>query len=309
MERTPMHPQDPNNISLATQRMQAPPGVQGPQMVIRPNVNQVPSMTPQRMQAPQMVTSQRMQPPTIAMQPQRMQAPQIGISSQAIQTQQAPPIMVVTEGMQMSTMVMTTHSSQMAQGMSNPPMVMQTPPMMVTSQGMQVSQMVMTSQGLQQPPIMMTPQGMQAPQMVIATQGMPTTPLIVTSQGMQNIPVTSQKMQVPTSIQMVPRGQMMMGPPRPPSSHGQGELQPRALMGQLRQPGMMMAPRGVPHPRMFNPEGMHLMPRQPGMFPFRGTIPMSFGTPTRQQIPIQLNPQEQQIITSQPTQIIPMSMG
>ena len=36
---------------------------------------------------------------------------------------------------------------------------------------------------------------------------------------------------------------------------------------------------------------------------------MNFGNPPRQQIPIQVNQQDQQIITSQPTQIIPMSMA
>eukprot|EP00090_Calanus_glacialis_P002090 TRINITY_DN11563_c0_g1_i1.p1 TRINITY_DN11563_c0_g1~~TRINITY_DN11563_c0_g1_i1.p1 ORF type:complete len:2112 (+),score=439.27 TRINITY_DN11563_c0_g1_i1:899-6337(+) len=326
-QRFPMQPQDPNTqqLNMAPQRMQAPHGIPGPQLVMRQNANQALPINLHRMQAPQMATSQRMPPPPIAMQSQRMQAPQMAISSQPIQTPQGiqpPQMMMTTEGMQMSHMVMASQSSQVAfasQGMENPPMVMQTPPMMVTSQGMQVPQMIMTSQGLQQPqlmmasqrmqtpPLVMTSQGMQAPTMVITSQGMPTAPLIMTSQGMQaaTMSMPSQKMQ---SIQNAPRGQLMMGPPRPPISHGQAEMQPRALMGQRPQ-GIMMAPTGVPHPRMFNPEGMHMIPRQPGMFPFRGTIPMNFGNPPRQQIPIQVNQQDQQIITSQPTQIIPMSMA
>merc|ERR1719430_1704798 len=150
---------------------------------------------------------------------------------------------------------------------------------------------------------------MQTPTMVIATEGIATPPMIVPSQGMQNISAPMENLQVPTSLQMVQKGQIMMGPPRPPNSHGQGEMQQRAPLGQLRNPGMMVNPRGIPHPRMFNPEGMHLMPRPSGMLPLRGPMPMHFGNPPRQQIPVQLSQQDQQIIPSQPAQIIPMSMA
>merc|ERR1712142_188719 len=137
----------------------------------------------------------------------------------------------------------------------------------MTSQGMQATPVMITPQGMQAPPLMMTSQGMQVPTMVMASDGTATPPMIVTSQGMQNMSAPADKLQVPASVQMIPKGQIMMGPPRPPTSHG--DIQPRPVMGHLRQPGMMITPRGVPHPRMFNPEGMHLMPRQPGMVPIR----------------------------------------
>ena len=186
---------------------------------------------------------------------------------------------------------------------------MQVPQMVMTSQGMQATPVMITPQGIQAPPLMMTSQGMQTPTMVMATEGMATPPIIVSSQGIQNMPTPIENLEVPKSLQMVQKGQIMMGPPRPPTSHGQGEIQQRAQLGQLRQQGMVMTPRGVPHPRMFHPEGMHLMPRPPGMLPLRGHMPINVGNTPRQQIPIQLSPQDQQIITSQPAQIIPMSMA
>merc|ERR1711892_135760 len=112
----------------------------------------------------------------------------------------------------------------------------------------------MNSQGMQTPPMMIPSQGMQVPPMVIASQGMQTNPVVMTTQGIQaaTVAMPSQRIPLPINIQNTPRGQMMMGPPRPPLLHEQGgmplrPMMPPGVMGQQRQQGIMMAPRGIPH--------------------------------------------------------------
>ena len=164
------------------------------------NVNQVIQTNLQEMQGPQLL-----QQPTV-MQPQQLPGPQMGGPTQALHTNQTPPMMMVSEGMQRQSMVFPSHSSPMPNNIGNTQMIMQRPQMMVTSQGMQMPQMVMTSQGMQATPVMITPQGIQAPPlmmtsqgmktstMVMATEGVATPPMIVPAQGMQNMSAPMEKL-------------------------------------------------------------------------------------------------------------------
>jgi len=311
-----------STIPMESQRIQNAQGAQG----IKGNLTQPMEMNMNRMQSPQFVSSQGV-PTPVLLKPQRMQTPTMVMTSMGAQNTQgiqAPTMMMVSEGMHMSPIAMASQAPTMVLAgtpMQQTPMVMasqgmQTPTMMVTSQGVQGPPMVITSQGIQQQQqqVVMTSQGLQTPGIVIPSQGLQTNQMMMTSQGMQAVPmaIPVQRMQNPSNIQN--RGPVMMGPPRPPHSHEHGEMPYRALIppgvvGPHRQPGMMMAPRGMPHPRMFNPEGMNLMPRQPGMFPFRGPIPMNLVNQNGQQVPVPMQQQDKQTVTSQPTQIIPMSMA